>query len=338
MTARTAIKIPIGKRPHYFHGQLLLEDDFSDEQKFHVEARKRHNLTLHDWGVVRGLTITRAGERSVHISPGAAVDESGHEIFLDESSTVDLSTFGPNDRVGVCLGYEEEAHGEGASRSRRVNFFATVTLTNDSEGSIRLILATVALDGQGKVNDNAIDYSRTKYVRLAPGSITATQLHDTLRKGWLRLPFRPSPLVDIPEGEKELPPPFRVGATRALTPDHHDANMKDRGAGGTMAIPIPPGITHVTRFRIAGSTNEGEIHLLLYVGGWDVEKNDHHRKILLDEKITSDKKSTSDEDTRFMKTFELRETQLDAEFWTLGIWLRGTRRTSISLIAVEFGY
>src|SRR5215475_6670254 len=113
MNARTAIKVPIGKRPHYFHGQLLLEDDFSDEQKFHVEARKRHNLTLHDWGVVRGPTITRAGERSVHINPGAAVDESGHEIFLDESSTVDLSTFVSNYRVGVYLELDEEPQREG---------------------------------------------------------------------------------------------------------------------------------------------------------------------------------------------------------------------------------
>ena len=337
MTARTAIKIPIGKRPHYFHGQLLLEDDFSDEQKFHVEARKRHNLTLHDWGVVRGLTVTRAGDRSVHISPGAAVDESGHEIFLDESSTVGLSTFGPNDRVAICLGYEEETHGEGASHSRRVNSFAAVTLTNDAEASMRLILATVALDDQGKVNDTAIDYSRTKYLRLAPGSITAVQLHDSLRKGWLTLPFRPVPLVDLPTGEKELPPPFRVGVTRALSPDHNDVAMKDRGAGGTMAIPLPPNMTQVTRFRIAGNTNEGEIHLILYAGGWDIEKNDHHRNVLLDEKIISDKKSTSD-DTRFLRTFEIKDTKLDPEFWTLCVWLRGTRRTSISLIAVELGY
>jgi hypothetical protein len=219
----------------------------------------------------------------------------------------------------------------------RIDCYAVVTLTKDGQASAGIILAIVALDDQGNVKQNGIDYSKTQYARPKPGSITATQLHASLRTGWLRLPFRPSPLVAIPDEEKELPPAFRVGASRTLTPDHDDANMKDRGAGGTMAIPIPPGMTHVTRFRIAGDTNEGEIHLLLYCGGWDIEKNEHHRKILLDEKITSDKKSTS-ENTRFVRTFEIKEPQLDSEFWTLGVWLRGTRRTSISLIAVELGY
>lgn len=337
MSVRTAIKIPLGKRPQYFHGQLLLENDFGDEQKFHVEARQRHNLSLHDWGVVRGLTVLRAGEKSVNLSPGAAVDPSGREILLDETSTVDLSAFGPNDEVNIGLEYEEDSAAKGAVQSRRIDYYAAVTLANAGEPGSRVVLATVALDGQGKVNPSAISYSRTKYVRLAAGSITAEQLHDDLRTGWLRLPFRPAPLVDIPEEEKELPPPFRVGATRTLTPDHENADMKDRGAGGTMAIPLPPSVTQVTRFRIAGSTNEGEIHLRLYAGGWDKEKNDHHRKMLLDVKITSEKSGASD-DTRFLKTFDIKETKIDAELWTLCVWLRGTRRTSVSLIAVEFAY
>jgi hypothetical protein len=336
MDAKTPNKIPIGQRPTYFDKQLLLKDDFLDEQRYHVEARKRHNRSLYDWGVVSGLTIARERDKWVRISPGAAIDKSGQEIFLDESTTVDLSAFGPNEKVAIGLAYEEASNAQGGAENR-INCYAAVTLSKDGQASDGLILAIVALDGQGKVNGDSIDYSQTRYARPKPGSITATQFHDDLRTGWLRLPFRPTPLVDIPDGEKELPPAFRVGATRTLTPDHDDANMKDRGAGGTMAIPIPPSMTQVTRFRIAGTTNEGEIHLLLYAGGWDMEKNEHHRKILLDEKITSDKKSTS-EDTRFVRTFEIKETKLDPEYWTLGVWLRGTRRTSISLIAVELGY
>ena len=52
------MKILIGKRPNYFDSQLLLEDDFLAEQKYHVDARWNHNLILHDWGVVRGLAVT----------------------------------------------------------------------------------------------------------------------------------------------------------------------------------------------------------------------------------------------------------------------------------------
>src|SRR5215467_9959685 len=113
MTARTAIKIPIGKRPHYLHGQLLLENDFADEQKFHVEARKRHNLILHDWGIARGLTVLRAGDKSVHVSPGVAVDESGREILLDGTHTIELSAFGPNDQINIGLEYEEDLGAKG---------------------------------------------------------------------------------------------------------------------------------------------------------------------------------------------------------------------------------
>jgi hypothetical protein len=336
MDAKTQNKIPMGQRPTYFDKQLLLKDDFLDEQRYHVEARKRHNRSLYDWGVVSGLSLARERDKWVRISPGSAIDASGQEIFLDNSTTVDLGAFGPNEKVAIGLAYEEAFNAEGAAE-KRIDCYAVVTPSRDGQAGDGLILAIVALDGQGNVKEDGIDYSQTRYARPKPGSITATQLHSSLRTGWLRLPFRPTPLVDIPDGEKELPPAFRVGATRTLTPDHDDANMKDRGAGGTMAIPIPPSMTQVTRFRIAGTTNEGEIHLLLYSGGWDIEKNEHHRKILLDEKFTSDKKSTS-EDTRFVKTFEIKETQLDPEYWTLGVWLRGTRRTSISLIAVELGY
>ena len=104
-----------------------------------------------------------------------------------------------------------------------------------------------------------------------------------------------------------------------------------------MAIPIPPLANQVTRFRIAGSTNEGEIVLRLYVGGWDKEKNDHHRQTLIDETIIAEKGGAS-KDTRFVRTFEFKETKIDTECGTLVMWLRSTRKTSISLIAVEFAY
>jgi hypothetical protein len=241
--------------------------------------------------------------------------------------------FGPNDRVSIRLEYEEDPSGKGNGPSPRLNHYATVKLTDESETSNRLILAAVALDGQGKVNDDAIDYSQTKYVRLAPGSITATQLHDSLRKGWLRLPFRPIPMVEGPEkGREEGLPAFRVGATEALSPDPKEAGENDRGAAGTMAIPIPPSARHVTRFRIAGSENKGEISFRLVKGGWDQTNNAHMRQILIEEKIARKEP--------FMELYEVKEkdTALDPEYHTLSLWLKGTRRTAISLIAVEFVY
>ena len=150
----------------------------------------------------------------------------------------------------------------------------------------------------------------------------------------MRLPFRPDPLVeaepDEPEEERgKRPPAFRIGATESLSPDPEEAGEKDRGAAGTMAIPIPQGITQVTRLRIAGSANDGEILFKLFAGGWDPSKNKHVRKKLVDKKITS---------APFLETFDIDDTVLDPEYQTLSIWLRGTRRTAISLIAIEFVY
>lgn len=324
------MKIPIGKRPNYFDSQLLLEDDFLAEQKYHVDARRNHNLILHDWGVVRGLAVTRAHDKTVRIGPGAAIDASGNDIVLDDSNVVDLSAFRPHDRIYICLAYEEA---QGEAKTKRVDYYAAVTLAKDSEAHGGLILATVTLDDQGKVSEETIDYSQTKYARLAAGSITAVQLHDDLRIGWLRLPFRPTPMVEGPEeGVEAGLPAFRVGATEALSPDPKEAGERDRGAAGTMAIPIPPSVRRVTRFRIAGMENKGEISLLLIRGGWDQKNMKYVRDVLIDEKITRKEP--------FMEVYKVKEkeTALDPECHTLSLWLKGTRRTAISLIAVEFVY
>jgi len=327
------IKIPIGQRPNYYDGQLLLARDFLDEQGYHIDAQRRHNLVMHDWGVVRGLAIARAQDRSVRIAPGAAIDASGNEIRLDESSVVDLSAFRPHERIHVCLAYEESSRQPGARDNNRVDCYAMVTLANDSDPRTGLILGTVTLDDQGKVNEDAIDYTQTKYARLAAGSITAAQLHDDLRRGWFKSPFRPDPMVEGPEeGVEAGLPAFRVGATEALSPDPKEAGDRDRGAAGTMAIPIPPSVKHITRFRIAGMENKGEISLLLLRGGWDPATRKHVREVLVEEKIVRKEP--------YMEIYKVKEnsTALDPEYHTLALWVKGTRRTAISLVAVEFVY
>ena len=37
-------------------------------------------------------------------------------------------------------------------------------------------------------------------------------------------------------------------------------------------------------------------------------------------------------------TYEVDEPEIDPELHTLAVWLRGTARTAVSLIAVEFSY
>jgi hypothetical protein len=322
------IRVPVDKRPTYYDGQLLLAKDFLAEQEYHVRARQHHSRLSWDWGVVRGLAVTPAHDRSVRIAAGAAIDEKGNDIRLDDSSVIDLSDFRPRDRLHVCLAYEEAPAGD--KHANHVDCFATLTAGHDSSG---LVLATITLDDQGKVDEATIDYTETKYARLAVGSITAAQLHEDLRRGWFRSPFRPAPMVEGPEvGTEAGLPAFRVGATEALSPDPKEAGDRDRGAAGTMAIPIPPSVTHITRFRIAGMENKGEISLLLMRGGWDPKTREHIRDVLVDKKLVGKEP--------YFETYEVsaEKTELNPEHHTLALWLKGTRRTAVSLIAVEFGY
>jgi len=330
------IRTVIEQRPNYYLGQLLLDEDFLAEQNYHITARHRHNKNLHGWGVVHGLTVSCESANSIVVNPGFAVDRSGSEIFFEEPRHVNLAQFKPNELLKVSLTYEPEdpvsEGGAGAPRKRR-NFCAVVTVSEISENIAGLILATVQLDSQGKVSEEAIDYSQTRYARnVAPGSITSTELHDDLRKGWLRMPFRPDPMVEGPEeGTEEGLPAFRVGTTEARSPHSTDVE-RDKGAAGTMAIPIPPSVKQVTRLRIAGSENKGEITLRLILGGWDREKGKHVRDELLRATIPSEQP--------FFKEYPIpiTKTSLDPEYNTLALWLRGTRSTAVSLIAVEFGY
>ncbi|MCU0588470.1 MAG: hypothetical protein MUF52_09965 [Syntrophobacteraceae bacterium] len=325
------------QRPHYYRGQLLLEGDFLAEQDFHVRARLRHNLHLHGWGVAHGLKVSRASARGISIAPGFALDKAGREIVVTDAVGVELTDFGPSASLEVVLSYEEVTDTEsGGARRGSADCCAAIVVAEASESAKGVLLAVVSLDGKGEVAEGAIDDSAVRRVRVwAPESITAGDLHPDLKRGWLRLPFRPHPLVNIPRGEKEIPPAFRIGATECLSPDPHEAEGKDRGAAGTMSIPIPPHATHVTRMRIAGSVNEGELLINLLKGGWDPDKVEHVKEAIVEARIQG---KAAGEKSAFLETFEIADTSLNPEYQTLSVWLRGTRRTALSLIAVEFVY
>ena len=76
-------------RNHYFTGKLLVERDFTDEQRFHIDKLRHHHQRLHGWGVVCGLKVKQhpdeaCRDRFVVIEPGTAIDCCGHEILLRE--------------------------------------------------------------------------------------------------------------------------------------------------------------------------------------------------------------------------------------------------------------
>lgn len=325
------IPVRLEQRPHYVHGQLLNEDDFRDEQAYHREARRRHNLQAHDAGVVHGLRVTRTGATTVAIASGYAIDGTGRELELRQTESLDLSGFEPEGLVRVSLCYQE---GEPGDDTNRVQCYTLIRASAGGDiGESAVLLATVQLDGEANIGEDAISHAQTRYAaaRLADGSVTARKLAPELRRGWLRMPFRPAPLVNLPDEKEEKPPEFRVGPTEALSPTASEKREEDPGAGGTMAFPLPPGVRKITRFRIAGGQNDGRITVRLFLGGWNPKENKHDVSDVLDEVVSG---------APYCETYEIPESRgkVDPEYDTLSVWVLGTARTAVSLVAVECEY
>lgn len=82
-------------RNHYFMGKLLVERDFTDETRFHMEKLRHHEQRLHGWGVVCGLKVVphenpACRDKFVCIEPGSAVDCCGHDITVGATDCVDI--------------------------------------------------------------------------------------------------------------------------------------------------------------------------------------------------------------------------------------------------------
>lgn len=79
------------KRARYFHGMLLSDRDFRDEQSYHREKRKLANKMLHGWGIVCGLGLEwEEGKKWITVTPGMALDCHGNEIMVCDPVKLDL--------------------------------------------------------------------------------------------------------------------------------------------------------------------------------------------------------------------------------------------------------
>ncbi len=111
------------KRNHYFTGKLLVERDFTDEQRFHIDKLRHHHQRLHGWGVVCGLKVKQhpsAQSDCLIIEPGTAIDCCGHEILVREEvpfhfsgapALKALQALQPSDTtphtLQICIKYKE---------------------------------------------------------------------------------------------------------------------------------------------------------------------------------------------------------------------------------------
>ncbi len=84
-------------RVNYYDRQFLQAADLTTDQDYHRQARWRHNLALHSWGVLAGLDVTVVAESTntavVRARAGMAIDGYGRElvvpVYVEKRDTLD---------------------------------------------------------------------------------------------------------------------------------------------------------------------------------------------------------------------------------------------------------
>jgi hypothetical protein len=112
------------KRPNFFTGKLLTPEDFELEQQYFREKLKRHNRSLHGFGIVSGLKVTaRSGE--IFVEPGLALDCEGNELVIGTPQSIVSPASSCEWRAAyVNLRYVEKSTDQTIGRSEE---FSTIT-------------------------------------------------------------------------------------------------------------------------------------------------------------------------------------------------------------------
>jgi hypothetical protein len=171
------------KRLHYFDKQFLVEKDFTDEQKYHLEMRRRLNQSLYTSGIAQGLTVDRTGNKEVTVRKGMAIDSEGREIILEADQPVDLSDatkFKPNQEVTITIGYQEEETDDSTSTvpgktriTEKANAQATPQGSTPPDKSV--LLGKFNMDASGNVPATVVIVPGPK-IRPAGGLSSINQL------------------------------------------------------------------------------------------------------------------------------------------------------------------
>jgi hypothetical protein len=97
-------------RVNYFDRQYIRLAELRDEQAYHVQMRRRHNLSHHSWGIVLGLEIEPQDDGQPAVRPGVAVDGYGRELLLIDRLVVGREIFDryATSRLDLWLVYDLE--------------------------------------------------------------------------------------------------------------------------------------------------------------------------------------------------------------------------------------
>jgi hypothetical protein len=89
---------PVEKRVRYFDGQYLKEQDFINDQLYHINRQRRLSRLLNISGIVEGLTVEKhSNVLAVVVTPGTALDGLGRQIILGTTAVFNDLEIKPQD-------------------------------------------------------------------------------------------------------------------------------------------------------------------------------------------------------------------------------------------------
>ncbi len=154
------------RRVHYFNGQLLDAGDFTAEQDYHVDMRRRLNRFMHGAGVAgdAGLRVRKEGDRRLRIGAGVAIDAQGREIVLVADRLIDLDAVKAKagTTVFLTLAYDEvldvkvnDAGTASAVNHRRMAEGPRIDFVDkkppDGDDAFAITLAAITIDAGGNI-------------------------------------------------------------------------------------------------------------------------------------------------------------------------------------------
>jgi hypothetical protein len=157
------------RRVHYFNGQLLDAGDFTAEQDYHKDMRRRLNRVMHGTGVAGdvGLRVRKEGDRKLRIGAGVAIDGKGQEIVLVADRVIDLDTVkakaGTTVFLTLAYGQVDELEVRDAGTASAVNHRRTAEVPRvdfvdkkpaDGGDALEITLAAITIDAGGNIAEN----------------------------------------------------------------------------------------------------------------------------------------------------------------------------------------
>ncbi len=278
--------LSIERLPCYYDGEFLRAFDWTVEQTYQIQMRRRLHLAMGRWGIVEGLdlaTDTEGSASTFAINPGVAVDPEGREIFVFNAYQLDDTLLQANlirsaGYYQLLLQYQltpntppSAGYGEcnGGNQYTRWQEGFTVILSNTWTQPTPLPKATDALSENAVQDGFAVPLARVLVQPDSSGSLvivsfsTDNRSYYGTRTQCITPPIRPAK-TDLTAAQTPLNPPASLEL-------HSDVYVHDNlivgpnfSLGTSPPSPASPGSVKVAGDIIL----QGKVYSLNAAGNW----------------------------------------------------------------------